>query len=50
MVTFDGQVGFALRHEDVVEIEASENKIILARAPDKNYYEILRTKLKWGEE
>jgi len=50
MVTFDGQVGFALRHEDVAEIEASENKIILARAPDKNYYEILRTKLKWGEE
>lgn len=50
MVTFDGQVGFALRHEDVVEIEASEHKIILARAPDKNYYEILRTKLKWGEE
>jgi len=50
MVTFDGQVGFTLRHDDVVEIEASEHKIILARAPDKNYYEILRTKLKWGEE
>jgi NAD+ kinase len=50
MVTFDGQVGFTLRHEDVVEIEASEHKIILARTPDRNYYEILRTKLKWGEE
>ncbi len=50
MVTFDGQVGFTLRPEDVVEIEASEHKIILARAPDRNYYEILRTKLKWGEE
>lgn len=50
MVTFDGQVGFTLRHEDVVEIEAAEHKIVLARAPDRNYYEILRTKLKWGEE
>src|SRR3972149_3829914 len=50
VITFDGQVGFTLRHDDVVEIEASEHKIILARAPDKNYYEILRTKLKWGEE
>jgi len=50
MVTFDGQVGFTLRHEDVVEIEASEHKIILARAPERNYYEILRTKLNWGEE
>ena len=50
MVTFDGQVGFTLRHDDVVEIGASEHKIILARAPEKNYYEILRTKLKWGEE
>lgn len=50
MVTFDGQVGFTLRPEDVVEIEASDHKIILARAPDRNYYEILRTKLKWGEQ
>ena len=50
MVTFDGQVGFALRQEDVVQVSATENKIILARTPQKNYYEILRTKLKWGEE
>jgi len=48
MVTFDGQVGFTLRPDDVIEVKASEHKITLIRAPQKNYYEILREKLKWG--
>lgn len=49
MVTFDGQVGFTLRPDDVVEIKAAEHKITLIRAPEKNFYAILREKLKWGE-
>lgn len=49
-VTFDGQVGFSLRQDDVVEIEAAEKKIALIRSPEKNYFETLRKKLKWGEE
>lgn len=49
MVTFDGQVGFTLRPDDVIEIKASEHKITLIRAPEKNFYAILREKLKWGE-
>lgn len=49
MVTFDGQVGFTLRPDDVVEITAAEHKITLIRAPEKNFYAILREKLKWGE-
>ncbi len=48
-VTFDGQVGFSLRHEDVVEIWTAESKIKLIRSPQRNYYEVLRRKLKWGE-
>lgn len=48
-VTFDGQVGFSLRHEDVVEIVTAESKIKLIRSPQRNYYEVLRRKLKWGE-
>ncbi|MEK6683235.1 MAG: NAD(+)/NADH kinase [Nitrospirota bacterium] len=49
MVTFDGQVGFSLRHEDVVEIRTAGSKIKLIRSPQRNYYEVLRRKLKWGE-
>jgi len=49
MVTFDGQVGFTLRPDDVIEIKAAEHKITLIRAPEKNFYAILREKLKWGE-
>ena len=49
MATFDGQVGFSLRQEDVVEICASETKTKLIHSPAINYYEVLRRKLKWGE-
>ncbi len=48
VATFDGQVGFSLREEDVVEIKASEQKIKLVGSPDRNYFGILREKLKWG--
>jgi NAD+ kinase len=49
MATFDGQVGFSLRQEDVVEIRASETKTKLIHSPAIDYYEVLRRKLKWGE-
>lgn len=47
--TFDGQVGFSLEHEDVVAIGTARSKIKLIRSPDRNYFEVLRKKLKWGE-
>lgn len=49
LVTLDGQVGFALRYRDVVEIRKAETRLRLIESPGKNYFEILRTKLKWGE-
>lgn len=49
MVTFDGQVGFSLKKEDIVEVHSAETRIKLIRSPEKNYYEVLRKKLKWGE-
>jgi NAD+ kinase len=48
-VTLDGQVGFALRYRDIVEIRKAPNKIRLIRSPSRDYYQIWRTKLKWGE-
>jgi NAD+ kinase len=49
MVTFDGQVGIALRHRDTVEVKASDYKTRLIQFPERTYYEVLRKKLKWGE-
>ena len=48
LLTFDGQVGFDLHHDDIVNIHKSDKKINLFRAPDHNYFKILRTKLMWG--
>ncbi|MCF8144371.1 MAG: NAD(+)/NADH kinase [Deltaproteobacteria bacterium] len=48
ILTFDGQVGFDLHHEDLVSIRKSDEKIILFKSPDHSYFEILRTKLMWG--
>lgn len=47
-LTFDGQVGFDLLYGDKVIITKSDKRIKLFRSPDKNYFEILRTKLMWG--
>lgn len=47
-LTFDGQVGYPLKEGDVVRIEKAVKSILLIKTPFKNYYEILRTKLKWG--
>ncbi len=47
-LTLDGQIGFPLVPNDVVEIKKSRFKMKLIKHPTKSYYEILRTKLKWG--
>ncbi len=48
-LTFDGQVGFPLSPEDMVEVKKAKDYVYLIKSPFKNYFEILRTKLKWGE-
>jgi len=48
LLTLDGQIGFSLLPNDVVEIKRSRFKMKLIKHPTKSYYEILRTKLKWG--
>ena len=48
-LTLDGQVGFALRYQDTVRVEKAASTIRLIRPPKRNYFEVLRTKLKWGE-
>ncbi len=48
-LTLDGQVGFSLKYGDVVEVNKSQGKIKLISSPKRDYFKILRTKLKWGE-
>ncbi len=48
MITLDGQVGFSLRDEDIIRIEKDEKKTLILTTPKKNYFEVLRNKLKWG--
>jgi len=48
-LTFDGQQGFPLRQQDCVTITRSPRHLRLVKSPDRDYYEVLRRKLKWGE-
>jgi NAD+ kinase len=48
-VTFDGQSGHALQTGDVVTICRADATLRLVRAATRNYFDLLRQKLKWGE-
>jgi NAD+ kinase len=48
-MTADGQIGMPLLGGDVVEIRRSSHPALLVLSPTKDYFQILRTKLKWGE-
>jgi NAD+ kinase len=47
-LTLDGQVGFALQARDRVVIRKSHTAFNLVQPPNRNYFEVLRNKLKWG--
>jgi len=47
--TADGQVGRKLLPGDVVEVRRSQARTRLVSSPSKDYFQILRTKLSWGE-
>jgi len=49
MLTMDGQVGVPLRARDTVEVQKATARIRLLRFPQKDFFSVLRTKLKWGE-
>ncbi len=48
-LTVDGQVGIAARSDDIVRMRKSSSFVELVQPTRKNYFEILRQKLKWGE-
>jgi NAD+ kinase len=48
-LTLDGQKGVLMQSEDRVAIVRAKERLKLIQPHRKSYYEILRSKLKWGE-
>jgi len=48
-LTVDGQVGTHLRSGDRVICRKADDYVILLRLKNKNFFDVLRAKLKWGE-
>jgi NAD+ kinase len=48
-LTVDGQIGLALKGEDRIRVRQSAIALELVESSNKNFFDILRRKLKWGE-
>ncbi|MDD5259010.1 MAG: NAD(+)/NADH kinase [bacterium] len=48
-VTMDGQIAVPVKLNDVIVVKKAAEKFLLITSPYKNYFEVLRTKLKWSE-
>ncbi len=48
-VSFDGQFSCPLTPSDTVVVTRSPRRLRLVRAPSRDFFAVLRTKLKWGE-
>jgi NAD+ kinase len=48
-VTLDGQQAYPMSADDTVTITRSPRTLRLVKATGRDHYEVLRTKLKWGE-
>jgi NAD+ kinase len=48
-LTLDGQKGIPMQSGDCVRIVRAPERLKLIQPPRKSYFDILRSKLKWGE-
>jgi len=48
-LTLDGQEGLPIGERDRVCVRKSDQTVRLVQSPNKNYFDVLRSKLKWGE-
>lgn len=48
VLTLDGQIGYSLQEQDCVKIRKSRTNFNLIQPPNRNYFDVLRNKLKWG--
>lgn len=47
-VTFDGQSGFPLQSSDIVSVRRAPRSLQIIKAANRTYFEVLRSKLRWG--
>ncbi len=47
-IIIDGQPSWTLHRDDILEIKAAEHPLQLIVSPHKDYFSILRNKLRWG--
>lgn len=48
VLTLDGQIGYPIQVNDKVIIRKSRTTLNLVQPPNRNYFDVLRNKLKWG--
>jgi NAD+ kinase len=48
VLTLDGQIGYSMKTGDSVSIRKSPTSFNLVKPPNRNYFDVLRNKLKWG--
>ncbi len=48
VLTLDGQIGYSMKTGDSVSIRKSATSFNLVQPPNRNYFDVLRNKLKWG--
>ncbi|HEY8559702.1 MAG TPA: NAD(+)/NADH kinase [Pyrinomonadaceae bacterium] len=48
VLTLDGQIGYQMQTGDCVSIRKSALTFNLVQPPNRNYFDVLRNKLKWG--
>ena len=48
VLTLDGQIGYTMKAGDCVRIQKSRTTFNLVQPANRNYFDVLRNKLKWG--
>ncbi|MEW5909365.1 MAG: NAD(+)/NADH kinase [Thermodesulfobacteriota bacterium] len=48
MLTFDGQAGIKIKEQDRVTVRKSDHPLSLITLPGHQYYDVLKTKLRWS--
>jgi len=49
VLTLDGQEGLKLQNDDLVDIRKGAHSVALIRSAARTYFDVLRSKLRWGE-
>ncbi len=49
-LSFDGQMGYGLQDNDRIRVCRADHPVTLIHPAERNHFDVLRTKLRWGEK